>query len=266
MVTVKKKVAKKIPRPRELRERGWMVAGFDVSMSSIAGAAIAYDKTLDKLKGPEFVIQRWTSEHHYYERLKALAKAHDFIHELQLKLGIELGLDEVFICQEEPWPFGMIRGGASNALKQQAEMSGAFLGGLVRYGFQNVAQINSMRWRKLVADDLGITTHHTKWQSGELAQRFNCTPKNSGKFRTKEWALLDQGYAFMHVFPKEIPDWPDLIPKKEGRIPRPEGSVAKADQPDDRYDALAIMAVLYEELSENGSLKGNSRQAHQHGI
>ena len=107
----------------------------------------------------------------------------------------------------------------------------------MRYGFENIVQINSMRWRKMIADDLGITTHFTKWRSGDLATRFNCRPDASGKFRAKEWAL-DGDFRL----PDEIPDWPDIVKHRRKR-PRQEGSTAKAEQPDDRYDALAIMFV-----------------------
>lgn len=237
-------------KPRELRERGWMIAGFDTSMSSIAGAAVGYDRTLDKLVGPEFVIVRWTKEDDYFSRLKAAALSHDLVQELQTKLGLILNMDEIHIAQEEPWPLGMVRGGLSAYLKQQAEISGAFLGGLVRWGYQDVFQINSIKWRTMVADYLGITTHHSKWRSPELAAEFNCKPTDSGKFRSKEWALDQKMWG-------EIPEWPDIIESgKLGKIPRPENSKAKAVQPDDRYDALAVMWWLALDLAQAGVLKG----------
>jgi hypothetical protein len=249
----KKKLAK--ATPAALRPKGWVVAGFDTSMSAIAGAAIGWDATLKKFKGPEFVMIRWSKEDHYFDRLHAAARAHDIIHELQSNLGMMVGLDEVWIAQEEPWPMGLVGKGASAFLKQQAEISGAFLGGLVRYGFTQVSQINSIRWRTMIAEDLEITTHHSKWRSPELAAEYNCTPADSGKFRTKQWAM-NPGYAFMGIFPEEIPDWPDIIStKKLGNIPRPEDSVARAIQPDDRYDALAVMWTHYQELLDEGALK-----------
>jgi hypothetical protein len=248
----KKHPKKKIPQPHELRSRGWAVLGGDISMSSIAMAGIGYDATLKKLKGPEFMYLRWEKDDEYFDRLKEAANAHMLIEALLTELGLILNLDEIFIAQEEPWPVGMVmRGGASSWLKQQAEISGAFLGGLVRWGYTNVSQINSIRWRKMIADDLEITTHHSKWRSPELALQYNCKPSDSGKFRAKEWAL-NSGYAFQGVFPEEIPDWPDIISSKDGNKPRPEGSVAKAVQPDDRYDALAVMWTHYLELQELG--------------
>lgn len=253
----KAKAKKKLmqAKPNELRTRGWMVAGFDTSMSSIAAAGIGWDATLKKLRGPEFVEVRWSKEDHYYDRLKTAAKSHEIVLDLMHELKLSLNMDEVWIAQEEPWPMGLAGKGASAFLKQQAEISGAFLGGLVRYGYQQVTQMNSMRWRTVLAEDLEITTHHSKWRSPELAAQFNCKPTDSGKFRTKQWAM-NPGYAFQGIFPNEIPDWPDIIENsKLGKIPRPETSKAKAVQPDDRYDALAIMWTHYNELLDEGVLE-----------
>jgi len=235
-------------------ERGWVVCGFDVAMTNIAGAAIGWDAVLKKLKGPVFVDIRWTKEDHYFERLKWAAKSHEFILALQAQLVMSISPEKIFIAEEEPWPFGLTKGGESSWLKQQAEMSGAFLGGLVRYGFQNVSQMNTIRWRKVVADELGITTHVSKWKDPTLAGKYNTTPDNVGKFRTKQWAL-NPGYAFQGTFSEEVPDFPDIISNaKLGRIPRPEGSRAKAVQPDDRYDALAVCWAHYTELMADSFL------------
>lgn len=254
-MTARAKKKKYPPKPRELRSRGWAVCGFDISMSSIAGAAIGYDETLKKFRGPAFVYVRWEKDDEYFDRLKEANHAEQHIGGLIEELGMILEMKEIYVAQEEPWPVGMIRGGASGWLKQQAEISGAFLGGAMRWGYTNVAQMNSIQWRKMIADDLGITTHHTKWKSPELAQYFNCAPKDSGKFRAKEWAL-DIGYTTMagSGFETEIPIWEDIIHSKDGNKPRPEGSVAKAIQPDDRYDALAVMWSYYMELRELGLL------------
>jgi hypothetical protein len=247
--------------PRELRKRGWMVAGFDTSMSSLAGAAFGWDGTLKQFKGPEFVLKRWTKSDHYFDRLRDAAKAHELIHELQHALGLVLNTDEIWIAQEEPWPphSSFVNKNISGFLKQQAEISGAFLGGLVRYGYQNIWQVQSIKWRAMIAKDLGITTHHSKWRSPELALEYNCLPKDSGKFRSKQWALSSPGpgYAFMGLTAEEIPDWPDLIKRDEGMIPRPDDSKAKAIQPDDRYDALAIMWYQYADLSALGAFDEN---------
>lgn len=245
----KKSGVRKLPsaKPRELRKRGWMVCGFDTSMSSIAGAAVGYDRTLKKFRGPEFVMMRWSKEDEYFDRLREAAKSHELVQVLQSNLGLMLNLDEIFIAQEEPVPYGMFNKGVSAFMKQQCEISGAFLGGLVRYGYANIWQINSMQWRQMVAHDLGITTHHTKWKDPKLAAEYNAKPSDSGKFRSKQWAL-HPAFHDGQIFPNEIPDWPEIIETKDGKIPRPEESKAKAVQCDDRYDALAIMEWLEREI------------------
>ena len=240
-------------KPRELRERGWMIAGFDTSMSSIAGAAIGWDNGLHRFVGPEFILIRWSKEDEYLDRLCEAAKAHDLVQELQYSLKLVINCDDVYIAQEEPVPMRLFGKGTSAFLKQQCEISGAFLGGLMRYGYTNLTQMNSQTWRGQVANDLGITTHHSKWKSPELAAQFNCKPADSGKFRSKQWGLgINHGLIGWSAFENEIPDWPDIIESStQGKIPRPENSKAKAVQPDDRYDALAIMWAHALELREN---------------
>ena len=219
------------------KKHGWMICGFDTSMSSISGAAFAYDAITRKHKGPVFKTVRWNSpDDDYFDRLKAASLSHEIVWDLQGELNVTMELGEIFIAQEEPWPMGMSMGKTSGFMKQQAEISGAFLGGLIRWGYTNVAQINSIRWRQMIAADLGITIHHTKWRDRELALKYNCRPADSGKFRSKQWAM---GYGFRE-YPNEIPDFPDIIERKGGKTPRPEGSKAKAVQPADEYDALAV--------------------------
>lgn len=250
--SVRKKRAKgKVPGEID---HGWMICGFDVSLSSMAGAAIAYDRTCDKFRGPAFVMRRWTKDDHYFDRISMAAKSFEMILDLCAELRVVMSLDEIYIAQEEPWAPGMVRGGASNALKQQAEISGAFLGGMLRYGYNQIFQISNMTWRKLVADEISmwtgedVTTHHSKWRSGELAQIHNCKPADSGKFRAKQWALGPFSQKWAEQNGAEIPDWPDIINSKDGKISRPENSHAKAIQPDDRYDALAVMEALRLEI------------------
>jgi len=250
---------RKEPKPYKEHDHGWMVCGFDTSMSSIAGAAFAYDAVLRKFKGPVFKTVRWQKEDDYFSRLKAAVKSQDLVFDLQGLLTVSMESDEIFIAQEEPWPaHGSFTGrNISSTLKQQAEISGAFLGGLVHWGYTNVAQISSTRWRALVAADLGITIHHSKWKSPELALKYNCRPADSGKFRSKEWALevWNDANRLENVFPGVIPDLPDIIDSSRGKIPRPEGSRAKSTQPADEYDALAIGWTFYAELRESGVLK-----------
>lgn len=239
----KAKPRKKHRRPT--RNQTWVACGFDVSMSSIAGAAVGYDNTLGAIRGPVFTITRWEKNFHYFDRLAQAAKAHDSVIELISLLKMTPEADEIFIAQEEPFPFGMVGKLQSGFLKQQAEISGAFLGGLLRYGYHQVWQISANDWRQIIARDLGITIHHSKWRDSGLASDFNCKPTDSGKFRSKQWATNGLGYDRAEA----VPWWPDIIESsKLGKIPRPEGSKAKAIQPDDRYDALAIMQWMAEEL------------------
>ena len=230
-----------------------MISGWDVSMSSIAGAAVCWDATLKRWLGPEFILVRWNKDDHYFDRISEAVKSYELIHALQrqLKMG-NCELENVFIAQEEPWPMGMVGKQQSQTLKQQAEISGAFLGGMLRHGFTNIFQIHNTWWRKVIADDLGITTHHSKWKDPKLAERFNCKPNDTGKFRAKQWALGIKFRSDMlgFEFQNEIPDWPDLIRTKDGLVPRPESSRAKSGQPDDRYDALAIMKWMKNEVEK----------------
>lgn len=255
---------KKLSVP-EKRSKGWAVIGFDTSLSSLAGAAIGYDATLDRMKGPAFSMRRWGPDDDYFSRILMSANAHEMVHDMLADLGLILGNDEIWIAQEEPWPphSSFVNRGISLSLKQQAEISGAFLGGLVRWGYSNIFQVGNSSWRKLVADEItdagieAVTTHHTKWKSAKLAEIYNCAPKDSGKFRAHQWArhvfepwIVQQGGAV-------VPEFPPMIHKKiDGRdhkVPRPENSKAKAFQPDDRYDALAIMAWM---LHERANLTG----------
>lgn len=214
------------------------ITGVDISMSSIAVASIAYDVTLRRRIGPEFQIWRWETNTHYFDRITDCAHCEEFILESFKTLRSLISRDNIYIAVEEPWPFGMVKKLQSQYLKQQAEISGAFLAGLLRYGFRNIYQIQANSWRKIVADELGITIHHSKWKDPTLCEIYNCKPEHTGKFRAKQWA--------MQSFP-ELPDWPEIIETKMGKAPRPEDSRAKAVQCDDRYDALAVMEWMHRE-------------------
>jgi hypothetical protein len=237
--------------PNEI-SKGWAVIGYDTALSSIAGAGIAYDAILKRMRGPVFTHLRFGHEDDYFSRLEVAAKSHEITLDLLGALGVTLPLTDIFICQEEPFPAhtAFTRKGAGQALKQQAEISGAFLGGLVRWGFTNIVQVSNQHWRGQVAKEISdatgedVTTYPAKWQSGELAARFGCTPKDSGKFRVVQWThdvfepwIAQQGGS-------EIPHFPHMINSSKGKIPKPETSRAKPYQPDDRLDALAIMNWL----------------------
>jgi hypothetical protein len=223
--------------PRHVRENSRLWVGADISLHSMALAGLAWDEVLKKYKGPGFHYVMWNKHDSYFDRLSYLSKA-SYIYDLCAELNLIIDPQQVYIAAEEPFPFGMAKGKAqSQTLKQQAEMSGAFMAGLLRLGFQNIYQINSAWWRKLVADDLGITTHWSKWGKGI-----------QGKMRPKEWAL-GIGKVPLADFPNEIPVWPDLIPdsKNGGRKPKPENSKATPIQPDDRYQALPMALWMMRE-------------------
>ena len=250
-MTPRGKHKKYAPKISTERDSGWMVAGFDTSQSCLAGAAIAWDATMRVFKGPVFTIERWMGGEDYMSRIRKCGYSFELILDLKHKLGVITDSEHIFIAQEEPWPMGMAGGSnfTSGYLKQQAEISGAFLAGMLRFGYTNVVQMNSTRWRQIVAADLGITIHHSKWRDPVLCKQYNCIPQDSGKFRSKQWAL---GYApFSERFHFKVPDLPDIIKSKHGNTPRPDGSKAKAIQPADEYDALAICWTFYNELQES---------------
>jgi len=193
----------------------WM--GFDISTYSIAGCAQSYDPITDKTFGPRWSITRWNKEDHsHWDKLKVLVSAYTFVHELQNLLGaggIVRRLENLHIGVEE-LPARMLN---SRTYREQAELTGAFVGGLLKWGFPNVHSVNVASWRSLVAFDLDIPI------------------KEVDKFKTKEWAKEVYG----------APNWPDLIrTNKKGLIPKPKGSNAKPSQSCDRYDATAIMTSI----------------------
>jgi hypothetical protein len=271
---VKPKISKKAGVKKSLvtkslnrHENSWVAIGFDTSLSSLAGAAIGYDAILGKLMGPAFVMRRWTKDDHYFDRITMCAKAHELVLDLLAELRMIVPNDRVWIAQEEPFPphskFMGRKGGGGQAMKQQAEISGAFLGGLLRYGFSNLWQIGSDKWRGVIRDQLiedgkeapDFTLYHAKWKSATLAQRYNCKYEDSGKFRAKQWAQdVYEPWSYQEQG-IEIPDWPDIIKANSGNIPRPETSKAKGFQPDDRYDALAMMEFMRLELISLGVVK-----------
>ena len=241
-VRAKAKVKKRTLCRANENNRVWI--GVDLSLHTLALAGLGWDEILNRHVGPEFQVVRWNKNDHYFARLKALANANHFILALLTKMKMLVNLDQIYIAQEEPWPFGMAgRGkGQSQTLKQQAEISGAFLGGLLKYGYTNIYQIHNTWWRKIVADDLGITTHHSKWGRGL-----------EGKMRPKEWALGYWNATDAYEIWDDVPEWPDLIAdqKNGGRKPMPENSRARPLQPDDRYDALAMsLWMMREERNE----------------
>lgn len=201
-------------------KESWAALGFDVSMSSIAGSAFGYDKTLNEFKGPHEIITRWQKDTHYFDRMKDVAYGHDMVLDLLGMLNYKVELSNVFIAVEEPWSFGHASAGKSAFLKQQAQIHGAFLGSLLRYGYTAIYEIHNTWWRGIIADYLGITIHPSKWGKGPV-----------GKMRAREWAEAKW---------PDLEKYPDLINSKNGLKPKPNGSKALVRQCDDRYDARAI--------------------------
>lgn len=209
----------------------WVCVGIDSSYYSISAGGIA--KTKDGKIRVAAVARRWDRNTDYWKRIEEAAKGHELLHELFAALKIEPNLDEVYIVHEEPVAISHFRKGASQVAKQQMEIGGALLGGLLRWGWKNLWQIQAQQWQKPVADDLGITTHHTKWNP----------TKKEGKFRAKDW--------IKEFHPKWDGHWPDLIShNKLGLIVKPETSRAQGVQSDDRYEALAMANFMRLELKK----------------
>jgi hypothetical protein len=218
-------------------DKGWVCCGFDLSLSGVAGCAVSLDKITGEVKGPEFIMYRWSKGTHYFDRITDCSKAHIWVEDLQTKLGVIIEMEDVFIAVEEPWPIGMAKKMETVSLKQLAEISGAFLAGLLRYGYTNLFQIHNTWWRDVVAKELEISNHHTAFNYEANPFQFAPSGKGSGKWRAKEYGLK-----------LGLPDWPDLInSNKHGKIPRPDDSKAKAVQPDDRYDAFPICKWMEQE-------------------
>jgi hypothetical protein len=209
-----------IPPPK--RKPHKVAIGCDVSMSSIAVCAIGKDGVVPGFRGPEFKTIRWNKGDHYFERCKTAAKGHEVILDVIGALGIASQLNEVHIAIEEPFPMGMMRGMQSSWIKQQCQIQGIFMGSLLRWGWENVYEINNQRWKNVVKND-----------------GFELPRGKEGKFVVKKWAMQSYG----------LPDLPDLINSPHGKIPKPETSRAKPEQPEDIYDACAIMAWMESEIN-----------------
>lgn len=197
-------------------QRSWAVAGIDASVTSISGAMMVYDSLLDEMRGPGLFSVRWERDVHFLDRLAVAVRADKIIHELLIACGpMSVPIENIWIGVEEAWPAGIVRRAESGWLRQQAEICGAFRGGLVRYGYTNVYDVNAQSWRVGVARDMGM----------KLNKEFT-------KWTVKKWAIFSYG----------VEDRVDLIDhSKQGLIPKPDNSKAKPRQPDDIYDALGIM-------------------------
>jgi hypothetical protein len=212
------------PTPK-VHSKSWAVAGIDVSMTSISGAMLCYDALLDDIRGPGVHSVRWERDVHFLDRLGSAVRGPDFIHALMAACGpMTIPMENVWIGVEEPWPAGIVRKAESGWLRQQAQVQGAFLGGLSRYGYRNVYEVNSQVWKNPIRAEL---------DQGKI-----------DKWDVKAWAMS----AF------DLPDLPDLIDHStRGLIPRPENSKAKARQPDDIYDAAGILAWMQDTREMEGA-------------
>lgn len=203
------------PKPKK-SDLSWASAGIDISMSSVSGAMTVYDGVLDEMKGPGLFSIRWERDVHFFDRLAQCVEAGKFMLELLSETTTaSLALDRFWIGVEEPWPAGIVKKADSGWLRQQAQIHGAFMGGLVKYGYTKVHEVNSQLWKNPIRAETGIG-RPDKWD-------------------VKNWAM--DSYA--------LPDLPDLIKHStRGLIPRPDTSKAKPMQPDDSYDAVGIMEYM----------------------
>lgn len=254
MAPVKKKSAKKrklaVPGKKRAGKRWtkaeWVCIGGDISMSSISLGGIALTAG-GKIRAGA-ISKRWTKDIDYFIRLKDAARAHDLVDELLAELKTMAGLEQISFGIEEAVPIGMLqrgsKGGSGSWMKQQLQISGAFLGGLVKYGYQDIVEIQANQWRSMIAHELGITIHPTKWNAEtELPLPEEFPPvgvKNVGKYRAQQWVVS--------FHPKWDKGWPDIISSSDGQVPRPENSLAAGQQSDDRYEALAMAEWLRREL------------------
>ena len=231
----------RLPFPKVDSSVTWMAVGIDTSTYSISGSAIAMQR--GKLSPVRSHSVRWEKGTDYFTRMRGAASASDFMHEL---IGPMFGptLEQVFIAIEEPVSFGHLQRMQSQSIKQQIQIAGALMGGLLKWGWQNIYEIQANQWRKVIADDLGITIHKSKYQNAEflpLPKGYHVKAGTVGKFRSKQWTE--------QFHPDWDGHWTDLIQHtKLGAIPRPEDSKAAAFQPDDRYDTLAMMKWMMNEI------------------
>src|SRR3954470_20549032 len=155
---MKKPVAKKklkASSTSKFRHVEWVAIGGDISMTSIsiAGTAMLTD---GKRRRPKTAVVRWERGTDYYQRMTEASRAHDLVHELFTALKIIPEAERVYFALEEPISYGHVARRETNSIKQQCQISGAFMGGLLRWGWQNIYEIQANQWRKVVADDLGI--------------------------------------------------------------------------------------------------------------
>ena len=229
-----------LKRVYDRRLLSWAALGADTSMSSISLVGIGYDGILDKMIGPHHATIRWGIEDHYMHRLRDAHNAHRLV--LDVLPGFwQIDLDRIWIAVEEPFHYGAPQRQIGSYIKQQAEIGGAFKGGLVNYGYPHIEEINNSQWHAtLRRDGVEFTKAPKGSSSGERARI-----ALANKFKVKEWAMR----AFL------LPDYPDLVIGPDGnKIPRPatgKGANAKAVQPEDVYDAAAVCAWMQDQVEQH---------------
>lgn len=211
-----RKKAKLTTPASKRQEASWASVGIDISITSISGAMTVYDAVVDELKGPGLHSVRWERPTHFLDRLAEATRAGNFVLDLLSETcSASIPLDRFWIGVEEAWPAGIVKKADSGWLRQQAQVQGAFMGGLVKYGYTKVYEVNAQLWKNPIREETGIG-RPDKWD-------------------VKAWAL--DTFA--------VPDFPDLIKhSKRGLIAKPDTSKAKPMQPDDRYDALGVMEYM----------------------
>jgi hypothetical protein len=246
IVAVKKKKSPGIRRSAVSGGRKWKKAemvyiGGDISLSSISLGGLA--RTTDGKLRFGAVSKRWTKDVDYFIRMKESAKAHEFVLDLLAELKVLAEIEQMAFAIEEAVAIGYLQKAQSAWVKQQLQISGAFLGGLLRWGYKDIVEIQANKWRAMVANDLGITTHTSKWNSTDvlaLPPEFHAAARNVGKYRAQQWVQV--------FHPKWDGHWPDIVKTKDGQVSRPETSKAAGEQSDDRYEALAMSEWLRRDL------------------
>lgn len=261
---VKKKSPKslKIAVPGKKKASGkwrsveYVAVGADVSMSTISLAGLA--KTKDGKLRHGAVSIRWDKDYDYFRRMKEAAKAHDAMLELFKALKVMPELTDVYIAAEEPVPIGFFQraskgqasGQAGAYLKQQVQISGSFLGGLLRWGWEQIYEIQANQWRKLVADDLAehhgidFTTYKPKWASEivlplNLPSEIKVKGDSVGKYRAQQWMRT--------LHSKWDKGWEDIVGTSKGQRLRGD-SKAQGLQCNDIYEAFAMAEFMRREI------------------
>lgn len=220
----------------------WAAVGIDTSMTACSVVGVAYDGMTDKIVGPFHSEIRWMPEDGYFKRLGEAAKGYELVLDVVRGAWV-LDSSRIFIACEEPIFYGAVKAQTGAWIKQQCEVAGAFKGGLVRYGFRNIYEINNSQWHATLRKD-GVEFERAERGT---SQSEKAAVRHRNKFKVKDWAIQAFG----------LPELPDLVKSKSGaKIPRPAegfGAKAKPEQPSDVYDAAACAAWI-QDMIESGEI------------